>query len=167
MNQVSALEAFSKMKPKACLFVVSIDGNERPNGMIVSSFMTCSMNPPMIAVSLSKRSNTRKMIEHSKEFVVAVANKDLESDVKYFGSHHGDEFDKFEETNIKTTSAMYLNSPLIKEATINMECYLEKSFVSGDQVIMVGKVLSSYVADSKKILFNVEKVGEERYFQDL
>jgi len=166
MNQVSVLEAFAKMKPKACVFVVSIDGNERPNGMIASSFMTCSMNPPMIAVSLSKKSNTRKMIEHSKEFVVAFANKELENEVKYFGSHHGNEFDKFEETNLKTTAAMYLNSPLLKEATINMECYLETSLVSGDQVIMVGKVLSAYVDNTKKILFNVEKIGDERYYQD-
>ena len=122
MIQISASEAFNMFKPESCVFVLSIDENNKPSGMIAGWNMKCSSNPPLFAVALSKKGNTQKLIKQSKEFVVAVPNKSLEQPLLFFGSHHGNEVDKFKETNIETMKASKTKTPLLKDATINMEC---------------------------------------------
>jgi len=62
MIQISASEAFNKFKPESCVFVLSIDENNKPSGMIAGWNMKCSSNPPLFAVALSKKGNTQKLI---------------------------------------------------------------------------------------------------------
>ena len=49
-----------------------------------------------------------------------------------------------------------MKPPLIAEATVNMECRVVDSIRTGDHVIFVGEILTSYVSDEDKpVLFNV------------
>ncbi len=166
MKKVSIRKAFDKFKPESCVFVISIDKEGKPSGMIAGWNMRCSSNPPLFAVSLSKKRYTYKLIQESKEFVIAVPNKKLEKQVVFFGSTHGDQIDKFKETKIEIQSSKLIKSPLIKNATINFECKLEKEIDSGDHVIFIGKILNSYINEDKKVLLNMRKVGGKREFQE-
>ena len=166
MEKVSIKESFDKFKPESCVFVISIDENGKPSGMIAGWNMKCSMEPPLFAVSLSKKGYTHKLIQQSKEFVIAVPNKELEKSLLLFGSTHGDETDKFAESKIKTAKAEFVKSPLIKNATINFECELFKEIDSGDHIIFIGKILASYINKDKKVLLNMEKVDNKRIFKE-
>jgi len=166
MKKVSIKEAFEKFKPESCVFVISIDKNESPSGMVAGWNMKCSFEPPLFGVALSKRSSTHKLIQESKEFVIAVPNKELEKEVVFFGSTHGDKVDKFKETKIETEKAKYVKSPLIKQATINLECKLEKEVDSGDHIIFIGRILASYVNKNKKVLLNMKREKGKRIFQE-
>ena len=66
MGKVSVKEAFDKFKPESCVFVISVDENSKPSGMIAGWNMKCSANPPLFAVSLSKKGYTHKLIRQSK-----------------------------------------------------------------------------------------------------
>lgn len=167
MKEVSIKDSFDKFKPESCVFVISIDIEGKPSGMVAGWNMKCSFDPPLFAVSLQKEGHTHKLIQESKEFVIAVPNKDLLKELEFFGSTHGDEVDKFKETKIETEKAKFVKSPLIKNATINFECALEKEVDSGDHIIFVGKILTSYVNRDKKVLFNMKKVKGKRIFQEL
>jgi flavin reductase (DIM6/NTAB) family NADH-FMN oxidoreductase RutF len=167
MKEVSAEEAFDKFKPESCVFVVSVDRQGKPSGMAAGWNMKCSSEPPMFAVALWKGGYTHKLIQKSKEFVIAVPNKKLVKEIEYFGSHHGDKVDKFKESKIETAKAKYLKSPLIKNATINFECKLEKEVEAGDCVVFVGRILASYVNPGEKVLFNIKKVGGKRVFEEM
>jgi len=167
MKQVSIKEAFNKFKPESCVFVISVDKKGQPSGMIAGWQMKCSVNPPLLAVALSKKSQTEKLIRQSKEFVIAVPNKELTEAVKFFGSTHGNQVDKFKETKIQTSKSKFIKSPLIKKATINFECQLVKKVEAGDHLIFIGRILASYVNKDKKILFNMEKVRGQRVFKEL
>jgi flavin reductase (DIM6/NTAB) family NADH-FMN oxidoreductase RutF len=166
MQEVSSEEAFDKFKPESCVFVISIDEKGKPSGMIAGWNMKCSFEPPMFAVSLQKAGYTHKLIQQSKEFVIAVPNKDLQKELEFFGSTHGDQIDKFEETKIEIAKAKFVKSPLIENATINFECKLEKEVDSGDHIIFIGKVLASYINKDKKILLNMKKVDGRRIFEE-
>ena len=165
MEEVSVQRSFEAFKPENCVFVISVDRDGKPSGMIAGWNMKCSFDPPLFAVSLSKGGHTHKLIRQSGEFVIAVPDKSLEEELKYFGSTHGDQVDKFEKTKIETAKARFVKSPLIKNATVNFECRLEKEVDSGDHFIYIGKILTSYLNKDKKILFNVKKVGDERIFK--
>lgn len=166
MELVSPDEAFQKFKPESCVFVISVDENGKPSGMIAGWNMRCSFDPPLFAVALQKRGHTHKLIQECKEFVIAVSNKQLEKEVKFFGSTHGNEVDKFKETGIKTEPAKFVRPPLLRDATINFECKLEKEVEAGDHIIFIGKVLTSYINKEKKVLLNMGRKNGERVFEE-
>lgn len=167
MQEVSLEKSFVAFKPESCVFVISIDKNNKPSGMIAGWNMRCSSEPALFAVSLSKKGHTHKLIQQSKEFVVAVPNESLIKEVEYFGSVHGDKVDKFKETNIETVKARFIKSPLIKNATINFECQLEKKVEAGDHIIFIGRILTAHLNKDRKILFNLGKVNDKRIFKEL
>lgn len=167
MQKYNIKEVFESFKPESCVFVISIDKNGRPSGMIAGWNMKCSTDPPLFAVSLSKKGYTHKLISQSKEFVIAVPNMDLKNELELFGSTHGDKIDKFQTTQIETAKSRYVKSPLIKNATINFECLLEKEIEAGDHIIFIGKIVMSYLNQNKKILFNMGKIDNNRMFEEL
>lgn len=166
MERVLVKECFEKFKPESCVFILSVDRKGNPNGMIAGWHMKCSIDPPLLAISLSKKGNTHKLIKGSKEFVVAVPNKELEREVEFFGSTHGDKTDKLRETKIEVEKSKFIKTPLIKKATINFECKLEKEVDSGDHIIFIGRVLASYINKDKKILLNMGRAGYKRIFRE-
>lgn len=166
MKQVGIKTAFDKFKPESMVFVISIDENDRPSGMIAGWSMKCSYKPPMYAVALWEEGYTHKLVQKSKEFVVAVPNKSLIKELEYFGSRHGDKLDKFKNTAIKTSKAKYIKSPLIIDATINMECKLAETTRTGDHFVFFGEILASYVNDEKKVLLNMGKEAGKRIFSE-
>jgi flavin reductase (DIM6/NTAB) family NADH-FMN oxidoreductase RutF len=166
MQEISIEKAFEKFKPESCVFVISVDENRKPSGMIAGWNMKCSSEPPMFAISLWKKGYTHKLIQKSKEFVIAVPNKGLQKELEFFGTTHGDKTDKFKETKIKTVKAKFLESPLIKNATFNFECKLEKEVNSGDHIIFIGRILASYMNKNKKVLLNMKKAKGKRIFEE-
>ena len=166
LNQTSIDKAFSKFKPESCVFVISVDKKGKPNGMVCGWQMKVSEEPALFAVSLSKKGNTQRLIRQSKEFVVAVPNKGLEKEVKFFGSTHGDKIDKFKESEIATLKAKHVKPPLIKKATINFECGLWKTVDAGECYIFIGKILAAYSDEKKKVLLNMKGPREKRTFKE-
>jgi len=166
MDKVSIKEAYDKFKPESCVFVISVDQNGNPSGMIAGWNMKCSGEPPLFAVSLSKKGYTHRLIRQSREFAIAVPNKELEDPLVIFGSTHGNEVDKFKESEIETAKAEFIRSPLIKKATVNFECELFKEIDSGDHIIFIGRILGSYINKDKKVLFNMKKEGGKRVFEE-
>lgn len=155
MKEIIPKEALRAFKPQSSVFVLSYDNlNGRPNGMIANWHMTCSYDPPLIAVALQKQKNTQRLIQNSKEFVIAVANKELEKAVRVFGYVSGKDNDKFEMTKVKTQKSKFLKTPLLKDATLNYECKLFKKVDVGDHIMFIGKILAAYINKNKKILFN-------------
>jgi len=166
MKQIPIKEAFDEFKPENVVFVISIDKKGKPSGMIAGWEMKCSTDPFLFAVSLSKKRNTHKLIEKSKEFVIAIPNKGLEKELLFFGSVSGKDIDKFKETKLKTVKAKYIKTPLIKDATINFECILVKSVNVGDHIMFIGKVLAAHINKNKKVLLNMGKKYEARIFKE-
>jgi len=163
VDPIVALKAF---RPESCVFVISVEKDGHPSGMVAGWNMRCSNEPPLFAVSLWKEGYTHKLVQYSKEFVVAVPNRSLVKEVEYFGSHHGNEVDKFAETKIETAKASKVRPPLLKNATINYECELVKEVYSGDHIIFIGKVVAAHINQDKKVLLNMGKSKGKRVFQE-
>jgi flavin reductase (DIM6/NTAB) family NADH-FMN oxidoreductase RutF len=95
-----------------------------------------------------------------------VPNKELKQDVVFFGSRHGDSTDKFGETGIRTLPSTKVKSPLLADATINMECMLHKEVDAGDHYIYIGEIVAAHADMDKKVLFNTRKEGNTRIFKE-
>lgn len=166
MKKASVSEAYDKLKPERCVFVISVDKEGKPSGMICGMCTKCSRNPGLFAVILSKKGYTQELIKESKEFVIAVPNKSLEEEVILFGSISGRDSDKFKESGIETEKSEFIKPPLIKKATLNFECKLYKEVEVGDHIIFIGEVLASYINKDRKILLNMGKIDNKRIFKE-
>lgn len=167
MEQITAKEAFANFKPENCVMVISVDNNGKPSGMTAAWNMKISHQPPLIAVCLSKKGYTHELIQQSKEFVVAVPNKDLEETLLYFGTNSGRDVDKFAETKVETTEAKHIKPPLITNATLNFECKVWKEVKAGDHIIFIGEILAVYENKDKKVLLSMRKIDDQRTFEEI
>jgi flavin reductase (DIM6/NTAB) family NADH-FMN oxidoreductase RutF len=167
MKTVSIEKAFTQFKPENIVFVISYDKkNKRPSGMIAGWNMKCSSGPHMFAVALWKKGYTHKLIQQTKEFVIAIPNKKIEKAIGIFGMTHGDKVDKFKIAKLKTLPAKYIKPPLLADATINLECKVEQEIDTGDHIIFIGKVLAAYVDEKRRVLLNMGKVNGKRVFRE-
>lgn len=167
MRKTTVSKAYEKFKPESCVMVLSVDKKEVANGMTCSWHMKCSEDPPLFAVALWKQGNTQKLIRESKEFVIAVGNKNIEKELAFFGATSGKEINKFSKTKIKTTKSKHIKTPLLTDATINFECRLYKIVDTGECYLFIGKILESYVNEKEKILFDFKNNNGKRYFKEL
>jgi flavin reductase (DIM6/NTAB) family NADH-FMN oxidoreductase RutF len=167
MIQIDSSLAIKKFRPEKAVFVISYDNtNHRPSGMVCGWSTTCSSDPDMIAVSLWKKGYTHKLIQETKEFVVAVPNKSLLKAIKVFGENHGDKLDKFKVSKVKTSSSKFIKPPLLSDATMNFECVLDKEIDSGDHILFLGKIVASYINEGKKVLVNMGRKDGKRVFKE-
>ena len=142
-----------KHKVEPCVFVLSVDRDGNPNGMIAGWNMKVSYNPPMIAVALSKMDNTQRLIRESKEFVVSSPSPELLEALEYFGSTTGAKVKKFKETGVRTLPATKIKTPILADAKTNFECKLHSFTEPGDHYIFVGEIVAAHHDPEKKQLF--------------
>lgn len=166
MQNVSPSDALNSLYPLPCAFVLSIDQDKNPSGMIASWIMQTSFQPPLIAVSVGKSRYTFDLISQSGEFVISVPDKNLEKEVLVFGTKSGRDVSKFEVTNLKTMKSRHLATPLLKEASYNFECIVVKDIETGDHNVFVGEVLAAWRNKNKKVLMNMGHKADEWVFDE-
>lgn len=167
MKSVTFSKAFEKFNPENVVFVISFDSkNDRVSGMIASWCTFCSFDPPLIAVALWEKGYTHRLIEDTKEFVVAVPSESLREAIEIFGEKHGDEIDKFKLAKVVIEDAKFVKPPLLAEATINFECKLEKKIKTGDHFLFIGKIVASYINEDKKVLLSFGKRNSKWVFKE-
>lgn len=135
------------------VFVLSVDKNGKPNGMVAGWNMKVSYNPPTIAISLYENNNTQKLIRESKEFVIAYPSPEMQKDLEYFGSSSGVTDDKFKQSGIKTAQGIYGKTPILADARINFECELISFVKPSDHYVFFGTIKVAHLKEEKPQLF--------------
>lgn len=127
-----------------CSVVIVSAKAENHQGAMTATAMYMSQVPPLIAVSISKTSATYQLIEKSREFAINVIADNQLDLTKQFGSVHGHEVDKFQESGISTESASRISAPLISGCFANLECQVKSALweVEGNHAIYVAEIIA-------------------------
>jgi flavin reductase (DIM6/NTAB) family NADH-FMN oxidoreductase RutF len=152
--------AMARKYPEQVVLITCIDTNGRANVMTAGWVMSCSGNPPMVAVAIGKTRYTHAQILASKEFVVAMPTEDMKDAVMLCGTRSGRDTDKFKEAKLTAQTGLQVKAPLIEECLVNLECRLESTLDTGSHTIFVGRIVqawSSGAEPGKKRLFNMGK----------
>lgn len=150
------------------VFVLSVDKNGKPNGLIAGWNMKTSYNPPTIAVALYENNNTQKLIRESKEFVIAYPSPEMREQVEYFGTSSGASEDKFMQSGIKILPGTVGKTPILADARINLECELASIVKSNDHYIFFGNVKFAHLNPEKEQLFYIGRDGNgDRVFDSV
>jgi flavin reductase (DIM6/NTAB) family NADH-FMN oxidoreductase RutF len=83
-------------------------------------------------------------MSREKEFVISFPSVKMATEVELFGSESGRDMDKLAELGTPTQPATLIDGLLLSEATLNYECVLKDSLVTGDHMIFSGEIVASH-----------------------
>jgi len=151
--------AYRLLHPRHTVLVTCTDKAGKANIITLAWAMPTSADPPMVAMSLTSKRYSYRLIKETGEFVVNVPTMKIVKQTLFCGRISGRECDKFKETRLTAALARKVKVPIIKECVAHLECKLVQTVHTGDHTLFIGEVVAAYV--DKGVFdkyFNVEKV---------
>lgn len=128
--------------------VVTAMGGDRPVGLTCQSFMSMSLDPPLVAFAPAVTSTTYAAIQEAGHFGVSVLAADQAALASTFARRGGDRF-----AGVRWHRAV-TGAPLLDGAIAHIECDIVREFRVGDHLLVVGRVVAlAGVADAAPLLF--------------
>lgn len=118
------------------------------NIMTAAAFHFYSFEPPSVMVGVIPENLTYRLIEDSGEFGINIPTKDQLDKARLCGSISGRDHDKFSKGALTPQKAMAIDSFLIKECPVNLECrVVHKINYPGSHAWFIGKIESVHIAE--------------------
>jgi 3-hydroxy-9,10-secoandrosta-1,3,5(10)-triene-9,17-dione monooxygenase reductase component len=135
--------------PTGVTVVATIDAG-RPVGLVVGSFFSVSLDPPLVGFCIMTTSKTWPAIEHSGCFGVSVLAANQTDVCQVLATKAQDKFD-----GLNWTPAPVTKSPFLEEAVAHFDCELVQQHSAGDHWIVVGRVrhLALHQEDATPLVF--------------
>ena len=119
-----------------------------PVGTAIGSFISLSIDPPLVAFTAQKTSSSWPRIREAGVFCASVLAEDQEAICRAFAQSGADKFAGIGYSETPT------GSPRINDCTAWIDCELEAVHEGGDHDIVVGRVREMDVLrESKPLLF--------------
>lgn len=146
MQKISRSKFRALFQPsKLLLGVIPIESTGEFNIIALCFTMTCSYKPPMIAVSIEKKNYSYDLMSVASNFVLAVPGESLAEQAMECGLLSGRDSDKFSILNLSKQQLENSSVPGIAEAIANIELTVESRVITGDHMIIVGRVFGFHV----------------------
>ena len=94
------------------------------------------------------------LINETKEFGLNIPTPDLKEAIAKVGTTHSNEIDKFDSTGLTKMPSSKINTPMINECFLNVECKVLEQYVTGDHTVFVAEPVAAFmnedaIADGK------------------
>ncbi len=122
--------------------VLAVRGEQGVKGMTVSSFCSVSLEPPLVSVVLNNESNSMKVLQERKHYVINLLAHDQESIARHFAGRPQFDHDPFPESG----------PPMLEGSLASIECDLWANYPGGDHTIVVGEIRSIRLGQEKEPL---------------
>lgn len=122
--------------PTGVVAVTATDDHQQPVGMVVGSFTSVSLDPPLVAYLPSKSSSTYTQLRKQNRFCVSVLSDRQQDDCRDLAIKKGS--DKFSAARWRASP---LGSPIYDDAVAWIDCMVEAELDVGDHYIVIGRVV--------------------------
>lgn len=106
--------------------------NDRDHGMTANAFMSISLEPPLIAVSIAKTARMLPLIEETQRFAVSVLAGGTEDLAMHFAGRPRDDIGE----PLRDLDGL----PVARQASAVFATHVDQTVDAGDHVIYVGRV---------------------------
>ena len=120
--------------PTGASVVTAMGLDGRPTGMVVGTFTSVSLDPPLVAFLPDKASTSWPRIREAGSFCANVLSAGQQAVSRQFARSGGNKF-----RGITWTPAPS-GSPILRGAVAWVDCDIEQVFESGDHYIVIGRV---------------------------
>ncbi|HLR62828.1 MAG TPA: flavin reductase family protein [Lentibacillus sp.] len=134
--------------------VVTTKTEENVHGMTANAFMSVSMNPKLITISVDNRATMLDKIHHSGRFAVSILGEEQQDISMHFaGQKEKDDGVEFDLIN---------DMPIVRDSLATVVCDVYDSYVVGDHTLFIGKVLEINLRDGRPLTFYQGQYGNYR-----
>jgi len=137
-----SIGARERLYPNPVVMVSCSNGNT-DNIITLAWVGTVCSNPPMISISIRPSRYSHEIISTSKEFVVNVPDLKMSRACDFCGTNSGRDIDKFKAMDLTKEKGHIVNTPLIKECPVNIECKVSQVINLGTHDMFIGEVVST------------------------
>jgi flavin reductase (DIM6/NTAB) family NADH-FMN oxidoreductase RutF len=113
--------------------VVGVAREGAIHGMTVNSFMSVSLEPPLVLVSIAQGARMRALLQTAERFGISVLS-DTQRDVcQHFAGHP--------QSSVSDPFRIHEGVPLVRHALATFVCNTRMRIAVGDHTLFVGEVL--------------------------
>lgn len=125
--------------------VISTKLGDEVKGMTANAFMSVSLDPALVLISIDKNAHMNRYVSISGEFAVSILNKEQQDISAYFAGQVQEE---------RQIDFEWFNSmPTIKDSLVNLTCDVYDTIDAGDHTLYIGKVTDVCIADGEALAF--------------
>ena len=117
-------------------------GVENPNMITLAWVGTVCSDPPSLGIGVRPERFSHHLIEEAGEFVVNIPRADQVGVVDYCGQVSGRDVDKWAACGLTPAPAHKINTPLIAECPVSLECRVTQRLTIGVHDLFIGEVLT-------------------------
>ena len=143
-TEINSIYSYRLLHPMHTVLVSCVGKDGKPNITTLAWAMPTSIEPPLLAISVSPKRHSHKLIEETQEFTVNIPTLDILQAVYACGSLTGRSFDKFKKAGLTPTPGRKVKAPAIRECVAHLECVVNEKFMTGDHTVFVGKIVDAY-----------------------
>lgn len=132
---------FVALRPVPVVLVSCGHGEQANIITIAWTGILCS-NPPQVGIGVRPDRHSHGLIQETGEFVVNVPSERLLNEVEYCGFVSGRDVDKFDTSGLTPVPGSAIQTPIIAESPINLECKLAQTLPLGSHDLFVGEVVA-------------------------
>lgn len=125
--------------------VIATEAEGEVHGMTANAFMSVSINPKLVVISIGENARILNKIKESQIFTVNILAADQQELSMIFAGqlkeHREVEFDRLD------------RKPAISGAVAQIACEVSAEHVEGDHTLFIGKVTDIHLEDAEPLIF--------------
>lgn len=124
--------------------VITTQVGEEIHGMTANAFMSISLNPKLVTISVDHRAKMLDKIKAAGKYAVNILSEDQVDISMHFAGQKQADHVYFDEMN---------GLPVIRDALTKIICDVYQSYEVGDHTLFIGEVKEIQLSEGKPLLF--------------
>jgi flavin reductase (DIM6/NTAB) family NADH-FMN oxidoreductase RutF len=137
---------FVALRPVPVVLVSCGHGEQANIITIAWTGILCS-DPPQVGIGVRPDRHSHGLIQGTREFVVNVPGEGLLDEVEYCGFVSGRDADKFAIRGLTPVPGSAIQTSIIAECPINLECRLAHTLSLGSHDLFIGEVVAVQLSE--------------------
>lgn len=134
-------DAMGKFATGVTVLLTENDGV--PHGMTANGFMSVSLDPKLVVISIGHKATFLEKVSQSKKFSVNILAEDQENYSRHFAGKPS------EDVEFGTLAEL----PVLPGAVAQVSCEVVSQYIEGDHTLFIGKVLDIHIQEKNPLLF--------------
>ncbi len=132
--------------------VITTEVSGEVHGMTANAFMSISLKPKLIAISVGENARMLGFIKDSKQFAVNVLSSTQQNESKQFSGQLNLEHE--------VQFVPYMGVPTLADSLAVITCDLHSEYVVGDHTVFIGQVTGIQLAEKDPLIYSQGKYRE-------
>lgn len=125
--------------------VITTKWEDTVRGMTANAFMSVSLNPKLVLISVDENAHLKQYIQQSQKFAVSILNESQKDLAAYFAGQKQEKMD--------IDFNWFNRMPTIQDSLVNVTCDVHDIVIAGDHTLYIGNVTDVCLNEGEPLTF--------------